>query len=172
MQAIQEVRAKFGPLWWLYYDANYAPALRILNDFIAPFVQKSLSEKVDEAKNFAQTLAEFTDDPKVIRDNLVNILLAGRDTTAATLSFLFQELAHDPQVYQRLREEVLQHVGADGELTYANLKEMKYLQNCLNETLRLYPIVPVNGRYALVDTTLPLGGGSDGKDVSLFSIPH
>lgn len=162
------MRAKFGPLWWLYYDPNYAPALRILNEFIAPFVQKSLSEKVDEPRNFAETLAGYTDNPKVIRDNLVNVLLAGRDTTAATLSFLFQELAHDPQVYRRLREEVLQHVGAEGEPTYSTLKEMKYLQNCLNETLRLYPIVPVNGRMALVDTTLPLGGGPDGREVTPF----
>jgi cytochrome P450 len=170
LQTNQEARANFGRLWWLYQDTNYAPALRILNEFIAPYVQKSLSEKVDEARNFAQTLAGFTDNPKVIRDNLVNILLAGRDTTAATLSFLFQELAHDPQVYARLREEVLQHVGAEGEPTYSDLKEMKYLQNCLNETLRLYPIVPVNGRMALVDTTLPLGGGPDGTDVPPFSV--
>lgn len=33
----------------------------------------------------------------------------------------------------------------------------------LNESLRVYPLVPVNSREAIVDTTLPLGGGEDGN---------
>ena len=36
------------------------------------------------------------------------------------------------------------------------------LQHCLNEILRLYPIVPFNVRVSLKDTTLPHGGGADG----------
>jgi len=142
-----------------------ASALNTLNNFIAPFVQMALSRQSHDSGNFTDALSEFTQNPKVLRDQLVNILLAGRDTTAATLSFLFLELAYHPEVYKRLREEVLQNLGFDGEPTYANLKAMKYLQNCLNETLRLYPIVPVNSRTALVNTTLPRGGGPQHNDV-------
>lgn len=43
------------------------------------------------------------------------------------------------------------------------LKNCRYLQHCLNEALRLYPLVPFNVREANKDTTLPLGGGKDGK---------
>lgn len=39
---------------------------------------------------------------------------------------------------------------------------MKYLRACLNESLRLYPVVPLNSREALEDTILPRGGGEDG----------
>lgn len=40
---------------------------------------------------------------------------------------------------------------------------MRYLRAVLNESLRLYPIVPNNNREALHDTILPLGGGKDGQ---------
>jgi cytochrome P450 len=38
---------------------------------------------------------------------------------------------------------------------------MKYLRAIVNESQRLYPVVPVNSREALVDTVLPRGGGND-----------
>lgn len=40
---------------------------------------------------------------------------------------------------------------------------MRYLQHTLNETLRLYPVVPFNVRVALHDSTLPVGGGPTGS---------
>ncbi|TKA70924.1 hypothetical protein B0A49_06300, partial [Cryomyces minteri] len=49
------------------------------------------------------------------------------------------------------------------EITFSTLKNCSHLQHCLNETLRLYPIVPGNSRRAQVDTSLPLGGGPDGR---------
>jgi cytochrome P450 len=89
-------------------------------------------------------LASYTRDPKVIRDQLIAVLLAGRDTTAATLSWCFHELRKYPEVYDKLRAEVVEIVGTDREPTYEDLKNMKYLNNTLNETLRLYPAVPVS----------------------------
>lgn len=165
LQANQVARSTYGPFWRFYYNPKLASALNTLNNFIAPFVQIALSRQFHDSGNFTDALSEFTQNPKVLRDQLVNILLAGRDTTAATLSFLFLELAYHPEVYKRLRGEVLQNLGPDGEPTYANLKAMKYLQHCLNETLRLYPIVPANSRTALVNTTLPRGGGPQHNDV-------
>jgi cytochrome P450 len=92
-----------------------------------------------------------------------------------TLSWLYYELSYHPEIYARLREEVLSTLGKDGKPTYEHLKSMRYLQYCLNEStsnhfptnivLRLYPIVPFNVRTALVDTTLPRGGGPHGEDV-------
>jgi cytochrome P450 len=69
----------------------------------------------------------------MLRDQLVSTLLAGRDTTACALSWLFYELSYHPHIYAKLREEVLNTIGTDGKPTYDDLKAMKYLQYCMNE---------------------------------------
>lgn len=43
------------------------------------------------------------------------------------------------------------------------MKDCKYLRYVNDESLRLYPVVPINARYANKDTTLPRGGGKDGS---------
>lgn len=161
-----------GPVFSrLMPKAHFKQCLATMDAFINIYVQQALrlSQKELESKTksdmdytFLHELASYTRDPKVLRDQLVAVLLAGRDTTAATLSWAIYELGRHPDVVARLRAEILRVVGPDRTPTYADLKGMKYLQNVLNETLRLYPSVPFNVRFALRDTTLPRGGGPDG----------
>ena len=122
----------------------------------------SKSEKHPNSRYvFLHELVSQTSDKVKIRSELLNILLAGRDTTASLLSNFWFELANRPGVWGRLRREV---DSQDGEPpTFEKLKDMKYLRAVLNESLRLYPIVPENDRQAEVDTVLPVGGGEDGK---------
>ncbi len=110
---------------------------------------------------FLHELCSQTTDRIKMRAELLNILLAGRDTTASLLSNVWFELSRRPAIWSRLRREV---DALNGELpTFEMLKEMKYLRAILNESLRLYPIVPENGRQAVQDTILPVGGGVDGQ---------
>lgn len=142
-----------------------------MDNWIQPFIDHALSlspaevdPKLSKSDTFLHALARFTRDPKVIRDNIVAVLLAGRDTTAATLSWVFFELSRRPHVVSKLRREILDRLGGDNSPpTYNDLKEMKYLNYIINETLRLYPVVPFNVRQSLIDTTLPRGGGPDGS---------
>jgi cytochrome P450 len=122
-------------------------------------------------------LAKETDNREELRDQILSVLLAGRDTTASLLSNMFWELARHPEVYAKLREEASFLGGR--EPTYEELKNMKYLKFCINEclspsldflqmlmsrkALRLRPVVPANTREAVRDTILPLGGGKDGQ---------
>jgi cytochrome P450 len=101
----------------------------------------------------------------LIRGGLLNLLLAGRDTTSSLLSNLFFMLARHPDKYAKLAEEVRATVPQTGEPpTLEDLRSMKYLRGCINESLRLHPPIPRNSREALRDTTLPTGGGPNGTE--------
>jgi cytochrome P450 len=87
---------------------------------------------------FLEALASQTDDPKVIRDNLLNVLLAGRDTTASLLSSVFYFLARNPRVWTTLRNEIVAEFGDSctpgNEITHTRLKNLTYLRYVLNES--------------------------------------
>lgn len=90
---------------------------------------------------------------------------AGRDTTSTLLSWTLLLLALHPEVFTKLRQAVIEDIGpgsGEQQIDFAKLKSCKYLQYVLNETLRLFPSVPINNRVAEVDTVLPTGGGPDG----------
>ena len=150
---------------WSYYRD-----IKKLNAFLDPIITQALAlspeeldHKLTKEDTFLHQLARATRDRKVIRDQLVAILLAGRDTTACTLSWTFLELARHPEVVSKLRKEIIERLGTDGKApTYQDIKEMKYLTWVMQETLRRYPAVPLNVRTAVVNTTLPTGGGPDG----------
>ncbi|KAL8710302.1 MAG: hypothetical protein Q9220_005072 [cf. Caloplaca sp. 1 TL-2023] len=167
----QTLKMRAGPLGRLVPMRSFWKGLMAINDFIEPFIQDTLSLSISELEDqaaksenqtFLHSLARFTKDRKVIRDQLVNILIAGRDTTAGTLSFLFKELSANPTIYTKLRQEILSEIGPDKAPTYDDIKKLRYLQHVINETLRMYPPLPMNIRIACTATTLPRGGGKDG----------
>jgi cytochrome P450 len=118
---------------------SFYKGIKVINEFVTPFIEQALrlspeelatKTKSEEGYTFLHALASFTRDRKVLRDQLVAVLLAGRDTTASTLSWTFYELARHPQVVKKLREEIIKHVGLERPPTYSDLKNMKYLQVC------------------------------------------
>jgi len=85
---------------------------------------------------------EFSDD--YLRDMILNMILAGRDTTAQSLAWTFYLLALHPEVRQKAREEVDRVLGTDAP-DYDSLKNLEYLHAIVTESLRLYPSVPRQG---------------------------
>uniref|UniRef100_A0A182QPV1 Cytochrome P450 n=1 Tax=Anopheles farauti TaxID=69004 RepID=A0A182QPV1_9DIPT len=81
---------------------------------------------------------------------------AGADTSTGAISFTLHELTHKPEAMAKLQREVddmLERSG--GEITYDNIKEMKYLDLCVKETLRLYPALAVLNRVCSSDYRVP-----------------
>lgn len=64
-------------------------------------------------------------------DQILSIIIAGRDTTAAAMSALFYYLARDPAAVQKLRKEI-QDLAVETP-TWEQLRQMKYLNNIIRE---------------------------------------
>jgi cytochrome P450 len=166
-------RSRLGILAPFFPDREADKANKFCHEFVGQFVDEAIryresgdvEKKGDEDKYvFLRQLAADTKDKTRLQDELLNVLLAGRDTTASLLSNMWIQVAKDPAIFAKLRKEVNENFP-DGELpTYEKLRNMKYLKWCMNESLRLHPVVPMNGRFAIRDTFIPLGGGPEGKD--------
>ncbi|CAL3969381.1 unnamed protein product [Diplocarpon coronariae] len=165
-------RSRLGRLVSWLGDSEFDEACKFVHQFVDKIVLRALEkahphhpeesvERRAERYVFLSEMLKSTRDPKQLRDELLNILLAGRDTTASLLSNTFHVLARQPDIWRRLKAEVDALHGLKPD--YETLRNMKYLKNLLNESLRLYPVVPGNARFANKATTLPRGGGSDGS---------
>ena len=111
-----------------YVDAHIDKAIK---KYALPKQSLDDSGQEDERYVFLHELLKLTGDGQTLRNELTGIFFAGRDTTSALLSNLFFVLARNPQIWQRLRDEVLELEGRKPSLD--ELKTMKYLGYCLNE---------------------------------------
>ena len=152
VQHKQLMKMILGPLQFLFPVKGYFEALAKVDEFIQPFIdmatalpQEELEKRgQDSGYTFLHALAKQTKDKKFLRDQIMATLLAGRDTTACTLSWLLYELSTQPEVVRKLREEIERTVGMENKPTYADLKSMKYLQvSLLNSSTTSHVIMIV-----------------------------
>jgi cytochrome P450 len=167
-------RIRVQGLYWMVTSPRWKKAVATVRTFVNKYVDLALDQQQEDLKteageegkyNLLKELAKETRDPIELRDQLLGILTAGRDTTAILLTWTVIELAHHPDIFKRLREEILSEFGTSSStsttLNFSALKSCRYLQWVLNETLRLHPVLPINNRMAVRDTILPIGGGED-----------
>lgn len=91
-------------------------------------------------------------DDQYLRDIILNFMIAGKDTSATTLSWFFYLLCKNPLIQEKIEQEVRDVTGGEknetniddfvAKLTDETLEKMHYLHAALTETLRLYPAVP------------------------------
>lgn len=173
-QAVLSSRAWLQKWYWLMSPPQFHKDNKIVHNFADYYVKKALAMNEAEIEKkseggyiFLYELVKQTRDPQVLRDQLLNIMIAGRDTTAGLMSFCFYELAKRPDVWAKLKAEVYEKFGLgkdvrSEEINFESLKKCTYLKYFINEVLRLYPSVPINYRFANKHTTFPRGGGPNG----------
>ncbi|KAJ7755156.1 cytochrome P450 monooxygenase pc-3 [Mycena metata] len=139
-QRVHVDRSRFGSKWRLneFWSDLVTPHRQVIDQFIEPILNDALAKKAEgqETKQEADTLLGHlllsTDDKQIIRDEILNILVAGRDTTSATISFAVYMLAQHPEMAKRLRSEVLEKIGSSRRPTHEDMKTMPYLRAFIN----------------------------------------
>ncbi|KAL9328781.1 hypothetical protein ACSQ67_003784 [Phaseolus vulgaris] len=101
-------------------------------------------------------------DDRQLRDDLMTMLVAGHETTAAVLTWAVFLLAQNPSKMKKAQAEVDSVLGAE-KPTFESLKNLQYIRLIIVEALRLYPQPPLLIRRSLKSDVLP-GGHKGDKD--------
>ncbi|KAE8135207.1 cytochrome P450 [Aspergillus pseudotamarii] len=169
-------RVRLESLYWLANNQESRFSENEVQKYVDRYVQDAINAhqagklQADPKRSpqyiFLHALTAVTQDPIELRTHVLSLLVAGRDTTSSLLGWTVLLLARHPDEFQKLRHAILKAFGpydTPNNLTFESLKACSYLQYCLNESLRLYPVAPFNRRVVARDTTLPRGGGRDGR---------
>lgn len=148
-------------------------------DLLARFMQlsKPQVEKLLEGEDESVWKLNYDDgngqvlSDSLLKDILLSFILAGRETVASGVTFLMWLLCKHPGVERAILEEIKgilqerksgKHVASDTStdvrmFSYEELRKMNYLHAALSESMRLYPPVPCDTKFAAEDDTLPDG---------------
>lgn len=76
--------------------------------------------------------------------NACVFLLAGYETTSTALAYITYCLSLHPNVQEQVFSEIMEKIGPDNSpLSYENVSQLHYLEQVIQESLRLYPPVPL-----------------------------
>ncbi|KAJ9603121.1 hypothetical protein H2200_012416 [Cladophialophora chaetospira] len=130
-------RSRLFRLFWLYNPRSFKKNCQDVHRFADYYVKMALSkpdsaDKGTKGKSepdkyvFLQELVQQTRDPVELRSQLLNILLAGRDTTAGLLGWTFNLLARHPRVFNILRQNVVNDFGDGHDLGLISFEALKH----------------------------------------------
>jgi cytochrome P450 len=137
LEACRRIRALIGAM----IAPRFAPGALPADDICAAAIAA-----VDP-----KTGAPFTREELI--DELGVFFLAGHETSASALTWVFFLLAQRPEVVARIRADVDAAVG-DGPITIEHAKRFPYIKAVFKETIRLYPPITFLPRVAAEETTL------------------
>ena len=87
-------------------------------------------------------------------DELITLLGAGHETTAALLTFSIYLLSQHPECMAKVRDEIDAVLGDRDDFTYEDTLKLDYLNQVFKETMRMFPPVPFIAKEAIVDTAI------------------
>lgn len=141
-----QTRALVGSFRFLLKNRQFKENCRYVHGFVDNYVSEmqqhrskvhSIDKQHEKSENSLRynlmgELADATNDPVQLRNELLNVLLAARDTTASLLSSTFFLLARHPNVWNRLQSEISQLNGRTP--SYEDIRDMRYVRAVLHES--------------------------------------
>ncbi|KAI8988312.1 cytochrome P450 [Mycotypha africana] len=135
-------------------------------DLLTLMIESEMNEEGDKMSN------------EELRSNLCIFFLAGHDTTANTLAFALYELAMNPELQEKAREEAIRVLGdspADAIPTLEQTKELNFLNMVIKETLRRHPpVYNITSRVVLEDMDIVGNFIPKGSEVTvdIYNLHH
>eukprot|EP00002_Diphylleia_rotans_P024828 TRINITY_DN48_c0_g1_i8.p1 TRINITY_DN48_c0_g1~~TRINITY_DN48_c0_g1_i8.p1 ORF type:complete len:514 (+),score=140.06 TRINITY_DN48_c0_g1_i8:55-1596(+) len=140
-----------------WYHEPMANATKILTTIIEE-KKKKLKEsgpvKTDDVPDLMTTLLLSNNSEQQIYDEVMTFLAAGHETTAMLSAYTIYCLCHNPDIQEKLMQEIDQVMGERTVVEYEDIIALKYLKMVFDETLRFYPLVPFLARANVKDTTV------------------
>nr|QNC49777.1 cytochrome P450 736A295 [Leucophyllum frutescens] len=137
---------------------------KIFDGFLEKIIEDHVLNKNEnkQTHDFVDTMmaimesgeAGFEFDRRNIKAVLLDMLIAGLDTSATAVEWALSELIKRPEAMQRLKEELQEVVGMDKMVDESHLEHLRYLDFVIREALRLHPVVPMLTRFSMEDCTL------------------
>ncbi|XP_043724225.1 tryptamine 5-hydroxylase-like, partial [Telopea speciosissima] len=137
-------------------ENNLRDLRRVCDEIIGEHEMKKMGKEGDEAssgeeEDFVDVLLRVQGggdlEVPITDDNLkalvLDMFVAGTDTTAATLEWTMTELARHPEVMEKAQLEVRKVARSDGTVQEHHLHQLHYLKAVIKETLRLHHPVPL-----------------------------
>ncbi|XP_047313391.1 cytochrome P450 94C1-like [Impatiens glandulifera] len=134
-------------------------AINILADEVIKQKREMGSDQTQTQNDLLSRFMETISDDDYLRDIVVSFLLAGRDTIASALTSFFWLLAKNPEIISKIREESNRVMGESDRVLpkFEELQKMNYLQAAVYESLRIFPPVQFDSKFALQPDVLPDG---------------
>lgn len=125
-------------------NRQFAHAVRRMRAVVGTLITDWRAAGVDRGDLLSMLLMARDDDGEPMTDQqaydeVVTLLSAGIETSALALAWLFHEIARHPEVERRVHEEVDQ-VLSGRPVTAEDVPKLTYVQQVVNETLRMYPV--------------------------------
>nr|AZR39477.1 cytochrome P450 [Agasicles hygrophila] len=99
--------------------------------------------------------ADIDDDG--IRQEVDTFVFEGHDTTAVCLCYTLMVLANEQSIQDEMYQEIISVLVDPKKPTFNDLGELKFMERCIKESLRLYPSVPIISRVLAENITTRTG---------------
>lgn len=96
---------------------------------------------------------QLMDEEKVISE-IYGFMIGGHETSAATAAWFMIWLLQKPEIFRKMHQEVVDHIGKNGRHDPLTASELPYITACLNESQRITPSAPGYIRWLRQDTQL------------------
>ncbi|MEM7465670.1 MAG: cytochrome P450 [Pseudomonadota bacterium] len=144
----QELKALLTLISWLPVNSNrqWKKAKKKLDRIVYTLIDKRRKEGFGDNDILDRLLGAKDEDSGhgmnevQLRDEVVTLMLAGHETSANALAWTLHLLAEHPEIEQRLYDEIGSNIG-DTPATAADLAQMPYLKQVVQESMRIYPPV-------------------------------